>query len=110
MIRRPPRSTLFPYTTLFRSDALAERLALVGEGELGAVLAQNLGDAPGDRVVVRHSHDEAAPALHQAGHARSSGTRLRASLVFVRMVSQRRKTVIPAHVHDGAPEPNSSSQ
>src|SRR5688572_32038124 len=23
MIRRPPRSTLFPYTTLFRSDALA---------------------------------------------------------------------------------------
>src|SRR3712207_7030200 len=24
MIRRPPRSTLFPYTTLFRSDAAAE--------------------------------------------------------------------------------------
>jgi len=27
MIRRPPRSTLFPYTTLFRSDAYLERLA-----------------------------------------------------------------------------------
>src|SRR2546423_4274193 len=26
MIRRPPRSTLFPYTTLFRSAALAEEL------------------------------------------------------------------------------------
>src|SRR5437667_9849796 len=25
MIRRPPRSTLFPYTTLFRSDFLAAR-------------------------------------------------------------------------------------
>src|SRR5258708_17610375 len=25
MIRRPPRSTLFPYTTLFRSDDAAER-------------------------------------------------------------------------------------
>src|SRR5947199_9495613 len=25
MIRRPPRSTLFPYTTLFRSDAGAPR-------------------------------------------------------------------------------------
>src|SRR5256885_9559254 len=24
MIRRPPRSTLFPYTTLFRSDGLAD--------------------------------------------------------------------------------------
>src|SRR3712207_7873597 len=26
MIRRPPRSTLFPYTTLFRSDPLLARL------------------------------------------------------------------------------------
>src|SRR3712207_7935127 len=26
MIRRPPRSTLFPYTTLFRSPRLAEHL------------------------------------------------------------------------------------
>src|SRR3712207_7323222 len=25
MIRRPPRSTLFPYTTLFRSRAMSER-------------------------------------------------------------------------------------
>src|SRR3712207_2877153 len=28
MIRRPPRSTLFPYTTLFRSSGLATALAL----------------------------------------------------------------------------------
>src|SRR3712207_7059238 len=26
MIRRPPRSTLFPYTTLFRSDGIPDRL------------------------------------------------------------------------------------
>src|SRR2546430_8537304 len=25
MIRRPPRSTLFPYTTLFRSDRITDR-------------------------------------------------------------------------------------
>src|SRR3712207_8091057 len=30
MIRRPPRSTLFPYTTLFRSDHL-ERAARLGD-------------------------------------------------------------------------------
>src|SRR2546430_6890730 len=29
MIRRPPRSTLFPYTTLFRSQASAEKSELV---------------------------------------------------------------------------------
>src|ERR1035437_10777874 len=27
MIRRPPRSTLFPYTTLFRSDVIAQSRA-----------------------------------------------------------------------------------
>src|SRR2546430_13691937 len=34
MIRRPPRSTLFPYTTLFRSEAarLEDPLRLRGEG------------------------------------------------------------------------------
>src|SRR2546430_13353268 len=30
MIRRPPRSTLFPYTTLFRSD-FVDRLEVPGE-------------------------------------------------------------------------------
>src|SRR3712207_8455145 len=29
MIRRPPRSTLFPYTTLFRSDVVRERAEAV---------------------------------------------------------------------------------
>src|SRR3712207_8049151 len=29
MIRRPPRSTLFPYTTLFRSHALVEDLLVL---------------------------------------------------------------------------------
>src|SRR3712207_8742780 len=31
MIRRPPRSTLFPYTTLFRSDPEAEAQALAAD-------------------------------------------------------------------------------
>src|SRR2546426_6227206 len=29
MIRRPPRSTLFPYTTLFRSHGIARRVARI---------------------------------------------------------------------------------
>src|SRR2546428_6673941 len=31
MIRRPPRSTLFPYTTLFRSEFFKQSRQLVGE-------------------------------------------------------------------------------
>src|SRR3712207_6946171 len=34
MIRRPPRSTLFPYTTLFRSDAAAYALVSLEAAEL----------------------------------------------------------------------------
>src|SRR5256885_10150134 len=51
MIRRPPRSTLFPYTTLFRS------VVSVGLGEKGAVAAMlrlNEGDIwIGDRKSTR---------------------------------------------------------
>src|SRR5258708_26730635 len=35
MIRRPPRSTLFPYTTLFRSHQIG-RIDFCGTGALGA--------------------------------------------------------------------------
>src|SRR2546430_13013350 len=38
MIRRPPRSTLFPYTTLFRSAALEKRLAEPDGPEIVLVL------------------------------------------------------------------------
>src|SRR2546422_8418200 len=37
MIRRPPRSTLFPYTTLFRSLLHRPALDLEGRGELARV-------------------------------------------------------------------------
>src|SRR5687767_15637339 len=33
MIRRPPRSTLFPYTTLFRSRGGGDREGETGDGE-----------------------------------------------------------------------------
>src|SRR2546425_8760015 len=41
MIRRPPRSTLFPYTTLFRSRR--------GVGAARRVLSHRAGGAGGDR-------------------------------------------------------------
>src|SRR5688572_31847886 len=51
MIRRPPRSTLFPYTTLFRSASRAGRVAGVGvaAARRGAWLA-----------VAGHEHDAVA--------------------------------------------------
>src|SRR2546425_6398080 len=39
MIRRPPRSTLFPYTTLFRSECVADPVQRVQVGQRAAKLA-----------------------------------------------------------------------
>src|SRR2546427_7350008 len=60
MIRRPPRSTLFPYTTLFRSRQVPELGPLVevryaGRGDLEHHLRQrvvhpDLADPPGERL------------------------------------------------------------
>src|SRR6266704_4119029 len=40
MIRRPPRSTLFPYTTLFRSACCQDQRSLETRGRLGPIGVQ----------------------------------------------------------------------
>src|SRR3712207_9154701 len=60
MIRRPPRSTLFPYTTLFRSrQAARPRLGLQVEAAAGGVV-----------VVDVHERDLAEAARELARHHR----------------------------------------
>src|SRR3712207_7067230 len=64
MIRRPPRSTLFPYTTLFRSRPVVDDDDL----EVGEVGLEHGGDRLLDRrdlVEDRHEHRE-------RGHERRS--------------------------------------
>src|SRR3712207_8043033 len=51
MIRRPPRSTLFPYTTLFRSKQLPEHLRL--QAVQAVVLVQHLVRERGVALHVR---------------------------------------------------------
>src|SRR3989442_7977303 len=70
MIRRPPRSTLFPYTTLFRSR---DGRGLVG----GAVALEDLGAAG------RREFDGADVVLHRDRHADRKSTRLNSSHVRI---------------------------
>src|SRR5260370_16232523 len=49
MIRRPPRSTLFPYTTLFRSGG-AERIVVEDSVQRQRVLSENGQGAIGRRT------------------------------------------------------------
>src|SRR2546427_5504788 len=46
MIRRPPRSTLFPYTTLFRSPANRSRLLRGADRDPGAGRRRRLSPVP----------------------------------------------------------------
>src|SRR5258706_2684819 len=46
MIRRPPRSTLFPYTTLFRSPPTGWSLLAPGLGGQGAGAERGQGERP----------------------------------------------------------------
>src|SRR2546427_3608184 len=58
MIRRPPRSTLFPYTTLFRSRSLAPESAMAATAEdwIPRVLAwRGSGDRKSTRLNSSHS-------------------------------------------------------
>src|SRR3712207_5339946 len=54
MIRRPPRSTLFPYTTLFRSDELAlgtaDLVQLLDDVDRDPDRARLVGQRAGDRL------------------------------------------------------------
>src|SRR2546427_8989909 len=58
MIRRPPRSTLFPYTTLFRSASEVSRARSIrvhaGDAEL-AVAVRGEGDRKSTRLNSSHS-------------------------------------------------------
>src|SRR3989454_5758793 len=51
MIRRPPRSTLFPYTTLFRSIGFTSGIALIiFSGEVKDFLGLRMGTVPPEFV------------------------------------------------------------
>src|SRR3712207_7239354 len=73
MIRRPPRSTLFPYTTLFRSSlslrgagrtgdldrepgSLAPGLAVAGKNRLGPGCRQGVEDRKSTRLNSSHAN------------------------------------------------------
>src|SRR3712207_7040881 len=81
MIRRPPRSTLFPYTTLFRSLGDVDPADLLAAGEVG--------DGSGD------PHHPVEAAGRQAHRLRRLGEQAPAGLV------RSRHRIEPLAVHLG---------
>src|SRR2546429_6695964 len=97
MIRRPPRSTLFPYTTLFRSRVHGMGLQRIAGDE--RLLPAQLAVVPR-----RHQHaDDAAREAHPAGHEERSEehtSELQSRLHLVcRLLLEKKNTMCHNHEH-----------
>src|SRR2546421_7966678 len=82
MIRRPPRSTLFPYTTLFRSDEI-ERL-------VRAARSTHVAPAVFDYMVRLASHTREMPQLRLRSEEHTSELQSRSDLVC-RLLLEKKK-------------------
>src|SRR3989449_6685271 len=91
MIRRPPRSTLFPYTTLFRSP---DPRLTVGEARRAAGLLPLVG-------VERHEGEHAARAKDAP---RPLGDRVRHAEVGHDHLGLERGVLLDLHVADDEPD------
>src|SRR5688572_32340798 len=94
MIRRPPRSTLFPYTTLFRSRQPAARQRLAQDVE------RDLARAADDRGADRQHHQRRAHARseeHTSELQSQSNLVCRLLLEKKNMATQRAQQQITTH-------------
>src|SRR3712207_8762259 len=98
MIRRPPRSTLFPYTTLFRSP---DRLGVVRRGRrLGGIGDDRSGDRrrPGDgqlrgRELLVHLRDALVDLRDPRSEEHTSELQSRQYLVC-RLLLEKKKHIL----------------
>src|SRR5260221_8681528 len=106
MIRRPPRSTLFPYTTLFRSDTvdLGRRVAM-HERRTEAVL----GDVPsaaehdevddGAAVVVERSREDGMDGrVDERSEEHTSELQSHSDLVCRLLLEKKKKLLISLYI------------
>src|SRR3712207_7360658 len=96
MIRRPPRSTLFPYTTLFRSDRVrlaARSRPRHGPVRLDARLGREAGGVRGALVHVRPRQlalDDRPAALRSEEHTSELQSR---QYLVCRLLLEKKKRI-----------------
>src|SRR2546429_3738304 len=83
MIRRPPRSTLFPYTTLFRSDENAGQRGLRTDGNQILLLGEPGDDVERQVAVARSVEVAVAEKVGVAEDQDRKSTRLNSSHGYI---------------------------
>src|SRR3989449_8399454 len=98
MIRRPPRSTLFPYTTLFRSPVPGELLEDRSPGEREAAFPRELVEHVADADVERLSEDAISTAGEGDDRSEEHTSELQSRLHLVcRLLLEKKKIVKYEH-------------
>src|SRR2546430_2980088 len=92
MIRRPPRSTLFPYTTLFRSGVTVELLCDPAQRVAGA-------DRVGPRRLAAGVRGRAADRVRLRSEEHTSELQSQSNLVC-RLLLEKKKTTEQPHTGD----------
>src|SRR3989454_12790213 len=103
MIRRPPRSTLFPYTTLFRSQPVADLLDVVFGHDGDAVDREDDVAAQGD-LPPTDGDDPVAPLEAHVPRLRALRDRLDEEPGGRRDVEDRREVAGEYDALEGTPE------
>src|SRR5256885_3362736 len=98
MIRRPPRSTLFPYTTLFRSQranpvyrARYQHLTSREHNKLTPTQAQTIIAA----AILRHLH----AVITTRSEEHTSELQSPCNLVCRLLLEKKKKQLLPLHAH-----------
>src|SRR3989442_9835378 len=90
MIRRPPRSTLFPYTTLFRSREVEAAVRVQPAGEEAAHGRRDRGHGPAGGVRNRRG-DGGRHLLHGRSEEHTSELQSRPHLVCRLLLEKKKK-------------------
>src|SRR5258708_21800572 len=92
MIRRPPRSTLFPYTTLFRSPLQSRD----GRKEQGQPVLRDRGDDGSSREGSAHPHSRPRRPQDRKSTRLNSSHQIISYAVFC---LKKKKTTEHQHIH-----------
>src|SRR3712207_8803458 len=95
MIRRPPRSTLFPYTTLFRSGVVAYASAATDEDRRTRTRTERrVGRRPRPRTTTMNVPPSCPLLRHEARRSEEHTSELQSRQYLVcRLLLEKKKTI-----------------
>src|SRR2546427_1867378 len=99
MIRRPPRSTLFPYTTLFRSLLAGPALAEEGKNNVSAKMAKPLKAAQDDLTAKKYS-DAILKLKESRSEEHTSELQSQSNLVCRLLLEKKKKKKTATGIHN----------